>query len=78
LEEQQSTKPTNEETVMNKDQIRGKWEELKGKVKKDYGDTTADRKTQLEGAVQEGAGKVQKGFGNVEEDVKRSIDQPKP
>ena len=61
---------------MNKDQIRGKWEELKGKVKKEYGGKTADRKTQLEGAVEEGAGKVQQGIGNVEEDVRRRIEQP--
>lgn len=58
---------------MNKDQIRGKWEELKGKFKRGYGETTADRKAQVEGTVQEGAGKVQSGFGNVKEDIKESI-----
>jgi uncharacterized protein YjbJ (UPF0337 family) len=63
---------------MNKDQIRGKWEELKGKLKRGYGDTTADRKTQAEGTLQEGAGKLQKGFGDVKEDVKESFREPEP
>jgi uncharacterized protein YjbJ (UPF0337 family) len=58
---------------MNKDQIRGKWEELKGKLKRGYGDATADRKTQAEGTLQEGAGKVQSGYGNLKEDVKDAV-----
>jgi len=61
---------------MNKDQIRGKWEELKGKVKKGYGDATADRKTQAEGAIQEGAGKLQGGFGNLKEDIDEATRRP--
>lgn len=61
---------------MNKDQIRGKWEELKGKVKKEWGGATADRGAQIKGAVQEGAGKLQQGFGNVKEEVDREIRAP--
>ena len=63
---------------MNKDQIRGKWEELKGKLKRSYGDTTADRKTQAEGTLQEGAGKVQSGFGNLKEDARDALRDPDP
>ncbi len=55
---------------MLKDQIRGRWEELKGKVKKNYGDATGDRSTQVKGAVQEGAGKVQKGIADAVEDFR--------
>ncbi len=55
---------------MNKDQIRGRWEELKGKLKKGYGDATADRPKQAEGAIQEGAGKIQKGVADAVDRLK--------
>ena len=58
---------------MNKDQVRGKWEELKGKVKKEYGEMTGDRKTQLKGAMQEGAGKVQRGAGDAIDHLDKTI-----
>ena len=60
---------------MNRDQIRGKWEEFKGKIKKEYGRATADRPTQIKGAVQEGGGKVQQKIGEAVDAVKR---EPEP
>lgn len=60
---------------MNKDQIRGKWEELKGKVKRSYGDATGNRKTQAEGAIQEGGGKFQEGVGKVRDDLDKAFDR---
>jgi uncharacterized protein YjbJ (UPF0337 family) len=57
---------------MGKDTLRGKWEELKGKVKKQWGHSTGDRKVQAEGTIQEGAGKVQKQVGKVTDEIKRA------
>jgi len=48
---------------MNKDEIDGKTEQLKGKVKQAAGDLTDDDKLHDEGVADEAAGKVQEGFG---------------
>ncbi len=48
---------------MNKDEIDGKTEQLKGKVKQATGDLTDDDQLHDEGVADEAAGKVQEGFG---------------
>jgi uncharacterized protein YjbJ (UPF0337 family) len=61
-----------------RDRIRGKWEELKGRLKRTYGEKTADRPKQVEGAVQEGMGKVQNRVGKFVDEVKREDAPPPP
>lgn len=56
---------------MNRDRIKGLWTEIKGKVKKEYGNATHDRPKQFEGAAQEKFGQARKGYGEVDEAVKR-------
>jgi uncharacterized protein YjbJ (UPF0337 family) len=48
---------------MNRDEIDGKAEQLKGKVKQATGDLMDDERLHDEGVADEAAGKVQEGFG---------------
>jgi uncharacterized protein YjbJ (UPF0337 family) len=61
-----------QETLMNKDQVKGKVEEAKGKVKEAAGVILDDKGMEIEGNVQKNVGKVQKGFGDLKEDVKKN------
>ncbi|WP_242346005.1 CsbD family protein [Anaeromyxobacter terrae] len=56
---------------MNKDQIKGKIEEIKGDVKQRIGGATKDRSTQGEGWLEEKKGQIRKGVGDLKEEVKR-------
>ena len=56
---------------MNKDQIKGKIDEIKGDVKERIGGATKDRSTQAEGWLENKKGKVQGGVGDLKEDAER-------
>ena len=55
---------------MNKDQVKGKVDEVAGRAKRQAGEWTGDGETQVEGAAQEIKGKVQNAWGNAKEAVK--------
>ncbi|MCP0913225.1 MULTISPECIES: CsbD family protein [Legionella] len=59
---------------MNKDIFQGKWEEVKGKIKKTWGKITDDELDELEGNQQEIFGKLQKHYGYSKEEAKKAID----
>jgi uncharacterized protein YjbJ (UPF0337 family) len=63
---------------MNKDQIKGKFEEIKGEVKEKIGGVLKDRKTQAEGLVDKEKGKLQGGMGDVREEVERGTTRKEP
>jgi uncharacterized protein YjbJ (UPF0337 family) len=48
---------------MNRDEVKGKTDQLKGKIKQATGDLTDDEQLHDEGVEDEAAGKVQEGFG---------------
>jgi uncharacterized protein YjbJ (UPF0337 family) len=48
---------------MNRDELNGKGEQLKGKVKQAAGDLTDNERLHDEGVADEAAGNVQEGFG---------------
>lgn len=56
---------------MNKDQIKGKVEQIKGDVKERIGGATKDRSTQGEGWLEKKKGEVREGVGDVKEEIKR-------
>jgi uncharacterized protein YjbJ (UPF0337 family) len=56
---------------MNKDQIKGRVEEAKGKVKEVIGTIVNDNTMEEEGDVQKNIGRVQAGYGDVKEDIKK-------
>lgn len=58
---------------MNKDIFQGKWEELKGHMKKTWGKLTDDDLKQIEGNQQEIFGKLQKHYGYTKEQAEKAI-----
>ena len=49
---------------MNKNQIKGDWNQLKGEIKRRWGKMTDDDLTEAEGDMQILAGKIQKKTGD--------------
>jgi uncharacterized protein YjbJ (UPF0337 family) len=58
---------------MNKDQVKGRAEAAKGKIKEAAGKVVGNEKLQGEGVADQAAGKVQKTYGDVKEDAKDAI-----
>lgn len=56
------------------DQIKGNWNELKGKIKQEYADVTEDDLTYAEGKEDEMLGRLQKKIGKSKQEVKDWID----
>lgn len=54
---------------MNKDELNGKVDRLKGQVKQAVGDATDDQRLHDEGVADEAAGNVEEGFGKVRRKV---------
>ncbi len=48
---------------MNKDQLKGQWSEVKGKVKERWGKLTDDELTQINGQYDQLIGKIQQRYG---------------
>lgn len=59
---------------MNRDELDGKAEQLKGKAKKAVGDLTDNERLHDEGAADEAAGNVQEGFGRARRKVGEAIE----
>jgi uncharacterized protein YjbJ (UPF0337 family) len=64
---------------MDKDRIKGKAQDVKGRVKRQVGEWTGDEELQAEGTAEQAGGKVQNIAGkvkdaarNVKDDIKRS------
>ncbi|MGM0505890.1 MAG: CsbD family protein [Bacteroidota bacterium] len=53
--------------------IKGNWNELKGKLKQKYGDLTDDDLTYIEGKEEELLGRIQKRLGKKKEEVASEI-----
>lgn len=58
----------------NSNEIKGSWEELKGKLKKSYADLTEDDLMYEEGQEQEMWGKLQQKLGKTEKEIKSLFD----
>lgn len=59
---------------MNRDELEGRTEQVKGKVKKAVGDLTDDERLHDEGAADEAAGDVQEGYGKARRKVGEAIE----
>lgn len=53
--------------------IKGNWNDLKGKIKKKYGELTDDDLTYVEGKEDELLGKLQKKLGKSKEEISSEI-----
>lgn len=58
----------------NSNEIKGSWEELKGKLKQEYADLTDDDLLYEEGREQEMWGKLQNKLGKTEKEIKSMFD----
>ncbi|WP_031500932.1 CsbD family protein [Bryobacter aggregatus] len=58
---------------MNTEQLRGDWEQLKGKIKQQWGHLTEDDLTVAQGKAEELAGKVQERYGIAKEEATRQV-----
>jgi uncharacterized protein YjbJ (UPF0337 family) len=59
---------------MEKQQMKGAWNEVKGKLKQKYGQLTDDDLTYSEGREDELYGRLQQRLGKTKEEIKREID----
>jgi uncharacterized protein YjbJ (UPF0337 family) len=60
---------------MNSDQVRGKWDEIKGRAKKAWSELTDDDFKKAEGSVDKLFGVIQQRFGDTKEAIKAKIDK---
>jgi uncharacterized protein YjbJ (UPF0337 family) len=59
---------------MNKLQIKGTWNEMKGKLKQKYAKLTDDDLTYVEGKDDELVGKIQKRLGVTVEEARKIVE----
>lgn len=60
---------------MEKLNVKGTWNEMKGKLKQKYGSLTDDDLTFAEGKEDELYGRLQQKLGKTKEEVKREIEE---
>lgn len=63
------------ENFMNKDILKGKWKEIKGQVKKHWGNLTDDELDKVNGQAEELSGLLQKKYGYDKQRAEKEIDQ---
>lgn len=63
---------------MNKDQVKGRVEQVKGSVKEATGKVVGNKKLETEGQLDKVAGKTQAGYGDLKEDVKDAVKRNQP
>ncbi|MGY6697882.1 MAG: CsbD family protein [Roseinatronobacter sp.] len=59
---------------MNSDQIEGKWKQLKGSAKEQWGKLTDDDLDQAEGKRDKLVGKIQEKYGVAKEEAEKQYD----
>ena len=58
---------------MNKNQVKGRVEVAKGKVKEVTGSIVGNKSMEFEGIVQKNAGKIQAGLGDIKSNLKNKL-----
>jgi uncharacterized protein YjbJ (UPF0337 family) len=59
------------ENPMNQDQIKGKWNQLKGEIKTKWAKMTDDDLLEVEGDIDKLAGTIQERTGDRKEDIRK-------
>jgi uncharacterized protein YjbJ (UPF0337 family) len=59
---------------MNADVFKGKWMQIKGEVKSQWGKLTDDDLDRVEGDTETRVGRVQERYGYAREEAKREVD----
>lgn len=60
---------------MNSDEMRGKWNQLKGSVKQQWAKLTDDDLTAIDGQRDRLVGKIQERYGIAREEAERQLNQ---
>jgi uncharacterized protein YjbJ (UPF0337 family) len=60
---------------MNKDKVKGQWNEFTAKVKQQWGSLTDDEVLQAEGNLDEISAKIQQKYGESKEVVARKLNE---
>ena len=61
--------------VFNEDQLKGKWKQFKGELKKKWGNFTDDDILYIEGSRDKLEGKIQERYGDRKNEVRKWIDE---
>jgi len=61
--------------VLNQDQLKGKWKQFKGDLKKKWGNFTDDDLLYIEGNRDKLEGKIQERYGDRKDEVRKWIDE---
>ncbi len=59
---------------MNRDQVEGRWEQIKGRAKKAWAELTDDDLKKAEGSEEKLYGIIQEKFGDTKEAIQKKID----
>jgi uncharacterized protein YjbJ (UPF0337 family) len=59
---------------MNRDQIEGKWRQIRGEIKKQWGKLTDSELDQIKGNMDVLVGKIQEKYGGTREEIRRRLD----
>ena len=60
---------------MNQDQVKVKWSQLKGEIKKKWAKMTDDDLLEAEGDIDKLSGKIQERTGDRKEDIRKWLDE---
>jgi uncharacterized protein YjbJ (UPF0337 family) len=60
--------------TVNKDVLQGKWKQMRGKVKQQWGKLTDDQLDQINGSYEELAGLIQENYGYTVEKSRQELD----
>ena len=60
--------------IINKDEVKGKWEQAKGALKDKVGEATGNADLEAEGEAQRAGGQVQETWGETKRKVSNAID----
>ena len=58
---------------MNKDQVKGTAQKVKGKLNEAVGKATGDRSQEFRGDLQQVAGSIRQSFGNAKARVRKTV-----
>lgn len=58
---------------MNSDELKGKWKQLKGSAKAQWGKLTDDELTEIEGNQDKLVGKIQEKYGVAREEAEEQV-----
>lgn len=60
---------------MNKDTLKGDWNQLKGDIKQKWAELTDDDLTHAEGSFDKLVGKIQERYGHAKEKVEKELNE---